>query len=851
MTDRCATCTGRFHVINGDGPERCRVAMFGQNPGKQEEASAERGEFGRVFIGDAGRELNEHYLALAGLVRSDDVFMSNVMKCVYGPSLVVMRDGSTRRIEDLVNNRVRGTVRAIDERGNVSKARITDWFRSPLGDRELYSIRYENFRARGRRGVSGTVVTGDHELLVIGDNGALAWKRTDECNGKQVCTGHPGLTNGQISLLVGMALGDAHLGDAYFSCDHGPKQKEYAAFKSQLFAEIGLIDDAKPAGFTSKRSPALRKFIESWRKDPFSLIDSHFSSDSLAVWAMDDGSLARDLRGGNGRPRFEICAKSKSEELLKHICKKINDLSIFDCYLNKGRIYFNVDNVPHLMREFGHAFPACLRYKLTEDAPPFRKNFFKQYNCGVSLFDTAVIERSSKKTKTVYCLGTTRGNFMTPGGIVHNCHTENDRKPSPREIATCAAHHMPGELIERDPELIVLMGSPACSIVPEIWLEAHHGYPMKVDLFGVNRWVVPFYHPAAGLHDTQMMTELMQDFERLRKIVGGDYSVPVDEYPNPDYRDLTGNHAAIEAILRQGLNSERILARDTEYLQLKKSPIKKPWCSTFTIDPGTGYMIRATDREGLQVLARYMPYYYGILHNALADLDVEKALGLPEALFDDTMQLAAHQQDLPQKLKALAWRLAGMTMKDYEDVVMPYSRVAVMEWLEQAFDIAVLTPGTKYTKGKRKVPSRGSVESQFKALTKLRKELEGVEYEQVGEYFVYKIAEECDSDLTKKILHIHKHTAKPVPADADKPYNPWEAWREQVVEKLGPEIENEVVKRIGPMPQASIQEVFVRNPSEAITYACRDSDSTRRIWPVLKERSHKYDGRVMLGDIDR
>lgn len=374
---------------------------------------------------------------------------------------------------------------------------------------------------------------------------------------------------------------------------------------------------------------------------------------------------------------------------------------------------------------------------------------------------------------------------------------------------------------------------------------------MKVDLFGVNRWVVPFYHPAAGLHDTQMMTELMQDFERLRKIVGGDYSVPVDEYPNPDYRDLTGNHAAIEAILRQGLNSERILARDTEYLQLKKSPIKKPWCSTFTIDPGTGYMIRATDREGLQVLARYMPYYYGILHNALADLDVEKALGLPEALFDDTMQLAAHQQDLPQKLKALAWRLAGMTMKDYEDVVMPYSRVAVMEWLEQAFDIAVLTPGTKYTKGKRKVPSRGSVESQFKALTKLRKELEGVEYEQVGEYFVYKIAEECDSDLTKKILHIHKHTAKPVPADADKPYNPWEAWREQVVEKLGPEIENEVVKRIGPMPQASIQEVFVRNPSEAITYACRDSDSTRRIWPVLKERSHKYDGRVMLGDIDR
>jgi len=433
---------------------------------------------------------------------------------------------------------------------------------------------------------------------------------------------------------------------------------------------------------------------------------------------------------------------------------------------------------------------------------------------------------------------------------VMKCHTENDRKPSPREIATCAAHHMPGELIERDPDIVVLMGSPACSIVPEIWLEAHHGYPLKVNLFGTQRWVVPMYHPAAGLHDPSMMTELMQDFERLRKIVGGDYSVPIDEYPNPEYRDLTGDHAAIEAILRKGLDGLRILARDTEYLQLKKSPIKTPWCSTFTIDPGTGYMIRATDRAGLQILARYMPYYYGNLHNALADLDVEQVMGLPEAEFDDTMQLAAHQQDLPQKLKALAWRLAGMTMKDYEDVVMPYSRTAVLEWLEAAYDVAVLTPTTKtkYTKKKRKVPKTE------KAMQKLWAEIGAFNPEEGPDgYFYFKIAEQevCDSDLTKKILHIHKHTAKPVPADADKPYNCWEAWQTQVVEKLGPEIENEVVKRIGPMPQASIQEVFTRNPEEAIRYACRDSDSTRRIFPVLKERSHKYDGRVMLGDIDR
>lgn len=421
-----------------------------------------------------------------------------------------------------------------------------------------------------------------------------------------------------------------------------------------------------------------------------------------------------------------------------------------------------------------------------------------------------------------YCAlaGIVRGEDVYIGNVM-SCHTENDRKPSPREITTCAAFHMPRELTEHDPEIVVLMGAPACSIVPSFWLEAHHGYPFKVDLFGTRRWTVPMYHPAAGLHDPALMTEMIQDWERLRKILGGDLSTPIDEYPNPDYRDLTGDHEAIEFYSQASRvpESDRFMARDTEYLQAKKSPHKKPWCSTFSVLRGEGYMVRATDREGLQILGRNMQGFYGILHNALADLDVEKALGLPECEFDDTMQLAAHQQDLPQKLKALAWRLAGMTMKDYEDVVMPYSRTAVMEWLEAAYDVAVMTPTikTKYTSKKRKMPRTE------KAMQKLWAEIGAFNpAEKPDGYFHFKIAEqeECDSDLTKKILHIHKHTAKPVPADADKPYNPWEAWQKQVVVGLGPEIENEVVKRIGPMPQASIQEVFTRNPQEAIRYAC-------------------------------
>ncbi len=449
--------------------------------------------------------------------------------------------------------------------------------------------------------------------------------------------------------------------------------------------------------------------------------------------------------------------------------------------------------------------------------------------------------------------GLTRSGDVYTDNVMR-CHTDNDRKPTPKEIAACSAHWMPQELAERNPEIVVLMGAPACSIVPSIWLERDHGYPFKVDLFGTKRWVVPMYHPAAGLHDPSVMTPLAQDWEYLRKILRGDYSTPMDAYPDPEYIDLTGDHEAIRYYSDPGNYADNsCMARDTEFLQDKHSPHKEPFCVTFTVLAGTGYMIRAVDREGLRILGENMPRFHTAFHNALADQDVEEAMGLPHTppwVMDDTMQLASHQQDLSQKLKALAWRLAGMTMQDYEDVVMPYSRQAVLEWLEAAYDIAVLTPATKtkHAAKKRKVPKTE------KAMLKLWAEI-GVfnPAEKPDGYFHFKIAEEavCDSDLTKKILHIFKHTAKPIPQDADKPYNPWDNWQSQVVAGLGPEFAHEITKRIGELPKASIAEVYKRDPQAAVYYASRDSDATRRIYPVLLERSHKYDGRVMPGDIDR
>lgn len=444
--------------------------------------------------------------------------------------------------------------------------------------------------------------------------------------------------------------------------------------------------------------------------------------------------------------------------------------------------------------------------------------------------------------------GLTRGYDVALTNCVR-CHTDNDRKPTSKEIAACSAHFMPAELERYNPDVVVLMGGPACSLVPSIRLDVHHGYPRRANLFGKDYWVFPTFHPAAGMHDGEMMTHLINDFSRLRIVLNGDYSTPVNRYPKPVYKDLTGDHEQLRHILESGALVSRYMARDTETIGQERrgsTLIDIPWCSTFTIIHGTGYMVRAVDRDGLRILAQHIKLFKGILHNALYDLPVEQSMGLIDIDYhdyDDTMQLAYHQSDLPQGLKALGWRLAGMEMDDYSDVVMPYSRVSVLEWLGEAFDIASSSPGVKTIIKKRKIPKTQ------KALEKLIAELDAYRPLVVNDgYYHYSINEPVDSTLTKKISHIYKHTEKPVPQDGT-PYNPWKAWQEQVVEGLGEEVEYEVSSRLGKMPIASIEQVFRRDPARCVKYACDDSNATRCIHPILLDRANKYDGLVVESDL--
>lgn len=72
--NRCTACSGKYRPIPGDGPQPARVLLIGERPGVTEN------KYNRVFIGKSGDELDETYLPLAGLHRSD-VRVCNTVLC--------------------------------------------------------------------------------------------------------------------------------------------------------------------------------------------------------------------------------------------------------------------------------------------------------------------------------------------------------------------------------------------------------------------------------------------------------------------------------------------------------------------------------------------------------------------------------------------------------------------------------------------------------------------------------------------------------------------------------------------------------------------------------------------------
>lgn len=350
----------------------------------------------------------------------------------------------------------------------------------------------------------------------------------------------------------------------------------------------------------------------------------------------------------------------------------------------------------------------------------------------------------------------------------------------------CTEYHLRREIQEQNPSLIVPMGAVACSLIPdELNLDIHHGVLHK----GVTWWnrkidTYPMWHPAAGLHKTETMIPLRVDFIHLGKLLRGEAEEAVDEHPEPVYEDL-GNKNEVQAIL-DGYDVHSRCYMDTE-----TEPGDRFWCLTFTLEPGMGFMIRKDNRAAISTFTDWI-YSSGtrqhVFHNGMYDLPVLEGAGIkiPWRQFDDTMVRSYHLQYLPQGLKALAFRLCGMYMEEFEDIVLPYSVEVMMDYIIRLASEDWPKPEPQNILDKDGNPK------------------------------VYK-PQGLNTKLKRMITDYGKNPSHKV-------FKRWEEWGDE--EKLP------ALTKFGDLPKPSIIYVPL---AKAVWYACRDADATCRVYHRLEQ----------------
>lgn len=387
-------------------------------------------------------------------------------------------------------------------------------------------------------------LTGDHPVLT--DRGFVPVQdlRSDDL----IATGQ-GLSELEEDVVCGTVLGDGHLNRAssHLSFTHSSQQRDYAVFKATLLSGLhpsvstvlqagdrGGPKDQPTINVRTRAHRALRylrnEFYADRKRVPFWLAQS-LSPRMLAFWFMDDGHLR--VRPGR-RPLAEIAATGFSDEDRSILLLALAGLGL-PGKSARGRIYFDVPTTRELCEVIAPFIPTSMRYKLDPDVAertPFDPEVFRPSARRV-MFDLADVEDVTARHRSdtsFFCIDVEEThNFVTAGGVVHNCRPPGNRDPLPDEIDACKPWL--DERIELiDPSVVVTLGNWATRFVlgPRVSISRVRGQRFPWN----GRTVIPTFHPAAILHGggqaSKQMESLRADFQEVSRALA-ERPEPVEE----------------------------------------------------------------------------------------------------------------------------------------------------------------------------------------------------------------------------------------------------------------------------------------------------------------------------------
>lgn len=401
------------------------------------------------------------------------------------------------------------------------------------------------------------------------------------------------------------------------------------------------------------------------------------------------------------------------------------------------------------------------------------------------------------------------------------CRPDKNKKPGKVLKTTCSTHFLQHEVDEVKPKIILLFGATAASLLPtlDINLERDHGFPIWVEpgQAGLihptwSGWVIPFYHPAAGMHNTDLMAPLVEDSNLIGEWIQERWEPPVDEFPDRDYQLVTTAREML-SLLDESLH----ISIDTE-----NDSQGKLFSGQWSQFPGTGYMFLAEHKNIMRLYIDFINSLtndqWVIAQNATHDYDqlYQYGLRLKPGQIQDTMQRAFQLGNVPQGLKAMSKRLVGVTMRSFESVCRDPSTIPLMEWHDK---LRIWDEGVNMPKASIQTVNGEPTIVYTPAPTK----------------------------RTKSINNIREYMNDP--ETRTKAFKKSQEFVKKHREVIDSRTDSDLRQVLTNPPRLGFEHAFKYDRESAIFYACQDPDLTLRCFFKLEERIQRWSGSLNVKDM--
>src|SRR3990167_2402186 len=360
--------------------------------------------------------------------------MYGVQYCLYGYSSVLMADGRSRWIADLVKSKDPGPVMAVNADGRMVPKRIVGWHKNPRAGRAWVNIRgtvAQDGRGSRRR---NAWFTEDHPILTPSGYRPAG----DIQDGDLLATRHPALNRRQRALVIGMVLGDSSLPAANhrprLTVGHLAEHEDWLRTKTSALRAFGPWREGPYGKMLHAESQAQADFAElrsafycpTGKRIPLELVSKELGPELLAAWYCDDGSIRnREPNARNRRPIASIGSQGMPPEDVE-ACAALITQAGYECHAvhdgSARNLMFSVAGSSRLFETIAPFVPDSMRYKLPHEVAAFRPSVWELGPAEI-FFDRAVVSREfPPSAETAYCIDVEdEHNFISGGVVVHNC----------------------------------------------------------------------------------------------------------------------------------------------------------------------------------------------------------------------------------------------------------------------------------------------------------------------------------------------------------------------------------------------------------------------------------------------